>query len=168
MKKKIIGLLVVLIALVTCFTVISAQNFDIYKDAEKVNYTEMLDDKDSVTIYYFYQETCHYCNNIKDQVSELYLAVEERTDINLVLVDMQTNVNSNAWIKEDEKGTYDPDSADLTDLNNFRVTGTPTMVYVVNGEIISQKAGIDVFEIMNKANTEYDLGLTFDSSKYSS
>lgn len=162
LKRFIVILGVILVMLVAVVTVYYKTNFDLYTDSEKVGYLEVLDDKTTPTVYYYYQDTCHFCNSIKDQVTDMYLAIAQRNDINMKLVDARSSANSGVWGDED----YNYETADLTDPNQIKITGTPSMIYVVNGEVKMYKSGANVFDIMDQVNEDYGLGLTFDPSKY--
>ncbi|WOO87542.1 hypothetical protein RZE82_00965 [Mollicutes bacterium LVI A0039] len=163
LNKLILFLVAILAILIGGFTYINSQNFDLYTSANKVKYYEVLDDKEGVDIYYYYMSTCGYCNSIKDQVTDLYLATEETEGVSMKLVDLKLNSNSAGWAQDEE---YDPALVDMTDVENIKITGTPAMIYVVDGEVVNYQAGGGVFEVMEQANSEFDLGLEFDPSKY--
>lgn len=161
--KKIVIILLALIGilLVGLFAITKSQ-FNIYTEAEHVKYNEVLDDKETPTLYYYYQDTCHYCASIKDQVTDLYLATENNSAINVRLVDVKSSTNANAWGDE----TYDPETADMTNPEDIKIKGTPTMIYVEDGKVAEYESGAGVFTVMENVNQKYNLGLTFDPSKY--
>lgn len=163
LKTVIISLCVAVLVLTTGLYLATKNKFNLYTDAAHVNYNEVLDDVETPTIYYYYQDTCHFCNSIKDQVTELYLASEKSSEINLKLVDVKSAENKDAWTSD---SAYDPANYDLSNVENIEISGTPTMILVEQGEVVDYKVGADVFDIMENANERYDLGLTFDRSKY--
>lgn len=79
------------------------------------------------------------------------------------LVDVKSSTNANAWTKDE---SCDPTNADLTDTENIKIKGTPSMIYVEDGAVVEYQSGRDIFKIMETVNAKYDLGLTFDPSKY--
>lgn len=163
MKKIVISLVAILVILIGGLVFATAGKFNIYTDTPHVNYDEVLDDPTTPTIYYYYQDTCHFCNSIKDQVTDLYFATEASDKVNLVLVDMKSSANANAWTSDP---TYDPQNVDVTDAKNIQVTGTPTMAYVEDGKLAEYEVGSDVFTLMENINQQFELGLTFDPSRY--
>lgn len=161
MKKVIIPLLTLMALLVLTFYALNKDNFDLYTEANHVLYNQVLDDKEA-TVYYYYQDTCGYCNSIKDQVTNMYLAAENTEGINVKLVDLKSTKNANGWAT----GDYNPDTADFTNPEDIKVSGTPAMIYVVDGEVVSYKVGSDVFDILEQVNTEHGLEVELDRSKY--
>lgn len=163
LKNVVIMLVVIVVVLSTGLYIVSSSQYNIYTDAEHVTYDQVLDEKEVPTVYYYYQDTCHFCNSIKDQVTDLYLAMENNDKINMKLVDLKSSKNKDGWSTDP---TYDPETVDMTDVNNIKATGTPTMIYVKNGEVVEYEIGPDVFTLMENVNQEFDLGLTFDPSRY--
>ncbi len=162
LKKIVIILVAVVVVLTAGLALITKSKFNLYTDTPQVKYNQVLDDKETPTVYYYYQDTCHFCNSIKDQVSDLYLATENNPDINVVLVDVKSSTNKDAWGDE----TYDYQTADLTDPEQIKIKGTPSMIYVEEGQVAEYESGADVFTLMENVNQKFDLGLTFDPSKY--
>ncbi len=160
-KYIVILLLVILAILITSVVATSGMRIDLYEDAEHVNYKQVLNNNEP-TVYYYYQSTCGFCNSIKDQVKSLYLATHETEGIDMKLIDMKADENINAW----GDGEYDPLTADMTNVEDIKITGTPSMIYVVDGEVTSYKTGLGVFDIMEDVNDEFNLDLTFDRSRY--
>ncbi len=162
MKKTIIILVSVLVLLVGTLTVININTFNLYIDSEHVKYDEVLDDKTTPTLYYYYQDTCHFCNSIKDQVTDLYLAAEDTDQFNVKLVDVKSSTNVDAWADEN----YDLETADFSNPANIQISGTPAMIYVEDGQVVEYKTGSDIFDIMELVNDKYNLNVEFDRSKY--
>lgn len=161
--KKVVMILVVSVVVLTAgLAVVTKSQYNLYKEAPSVKYNQVLDDKETATIYYYYQDTCHFCQSIKDQVTDLYLSTENNPDINLVLVDVKSSTNAGAWADE----TYDYTQADLTDPEQIKIQGTPSMIYVEEGQVAEYESGPDVFTLMENVNQKFDLGLTFDPSRY--
>lgn len=163
LKKVVLILLSIVVVLTGGLAYVSNSTFNLYTDTPHVKYDQVLDDKTTPTLYYYYQDTCHYCNSIKDQVTDLYLATENNGKINVKLVDLKSSANANAWTKDK---TYDPEKVDLTNVENIKIQGTPSMIYVENGAVVEYQAGKDVFKVMETVNKKFELGLTFDPSKY--
>lgn len=162
LKKVIIILVTIVVILTAGLAIVTKTKFNLYTDTPHVKYNEVLDDKETPTVYYYYQDTCHFCNSIKDQVTDLYHATEDRTDINLTLVDVKSSTNANAWGGDD----FDFENADMTDPEQIKIKGTPTMIYVKEGKVVEYESGPDVFTLMENVNQEFGLGLTFDPSRY--
>ncbi len=162
LKKVVTILVIVVVVLTSGLVVVTNSKFNLYTDVPQVNYTEVLDDAETPTIYYYYQDTCHFCNSIKDQVSDLYLATADNPNINLKLVDVKSSKNAGAWA---DQGT-DPKTADMTKAENIQISGTPSMIYVEDGAVAEYEVGSDVFTLMQNVNDQYDLGITFDPSRY--
>lgn len=162
MKVMITILLTLVIILGAAIGVYNLTNFNLYQDSEKVAYTEVLDDKTTPTIYYYYQETCEFCNSIKDQMTEMARAINANSEINIKLVDMLDLENKDGWGDEN----YDYTTADLTDPSQIKITGTPSMIYVVDGKVEKYTSGGNVFDILELVNDQYSLGVTLDRSRY--
>lgn len=167
MLKKIIAVLIILIAILgIVIALLKTNTYDIYQDAEHVAASEVLKPTGNKTVYYYYQDTCHFCNSIKDQVTSLEQATQKQKGIDFKLVDMKANENQEIWIDQtDPKYIVDPQ--ELNSVGDIRVAGTPTMLYVdQDGKVIDYKVGAEVFDIMNAANTDFNLQLKFDPSRY--
>lgn len=163
LKKVIVILLSIAVVLTAGLTYVTKSKFNLYTDTPHVKYNQVLEDKKTPTLYYYYQDTCHYCNSIKDQVTDLYLATENNDKINVKLVDLKSSANANGWAPDK---SYDPEKADMTNPENIKIQGTPSMIYVENGEVVEYQSGKAVFNVMETVNKKYDLGLTFDPSRY--
>lgn len=178
MNKLLAVLGAVLIILLGVALVVSINNFELYTDATHANYDEVFDES-VPTVYYYYQPDCGYCNSIKDQLTSLYEATESNENVQMRLINLADTTNADGWYDFDalyeEYGdsavpTDDPnyitDPALMKTIDDIKITGTPAMIYVADGEVVGYAIGKDVFTIMESVNTEFELGLTFDSSKY--
>ncbi len=165
-KKIIAGLLIIAAIMGLMITVLDKGAYNIYKDAAHVSGDEVLEKTGNKTVYYYYQDTCHYCNSIKDQVTNLQQATTKKAGVDFKMVDMKDSKNQTLWIEEsDPKYIDDPKELDVVD--DIRVVGTPTMLYVdEDGKVIDYQMGAKVFEIMQAANDDFNLGLKFDPSQY--
>ncbi len=159
---SIIGVAVLLLVVINAQT---EEVFDLYTDAQYVNYNEVLDEKEIPTVYYYYRATCGFCNSIKDQVTNFYLALEDEDNIDMKLIDINRAENKKVLVKDKEN--FDPNDLDMSNAENIKIVGTPSMIFVENGEVVEYKIGVDLFDIMESINDQYNLRLEFDRSKYS-
>ncbi len=179
MKKISIFLILIITTIIISLVVIKVNKFDIYKEQEHVLYNEVLTDTSEPTIYYYYQDTCHFCTSIKSQITDISKIINETEGINIKFVDMKDNKNVNAWYDwETHNKTYGEKTPPETNPNyisdpskmktyrDIKVTGTPTMIYVVDNKVVDYKVGSNVFDILESVNDEFNLGYTFDRSKY--
>ncbi len=180
MKKIIIslGFLVVILVAVVGGVGVYAQKYSLYNVQERVKYDEILDG-DTPTIYYYYQDTCHYCNNIKPQVKEFASLINETPGIEFKVVDMKDPDNTEAWYDweahdkkygENTSPTLNPDykseASEMKTINDVKITGTPSAVYVKDGEIVDYEAGKDIFKTFKQVKSEFNIDYTFDESQY--
>lgn len=171
MKNKLIPIGLLTFMLLILFTIgyfnkEEKIEVDMYQEAVKINYTEILNDESGTVIYYFYQESCGYCNSIKEQLTELYLEIYFRSDISLKLVDMGDEANNGAWQTDADDPNLDMLTLNQSTIEDLYIKGTPTMVYVVEGEIVLYSVGIDVFTVLEKAKEDFELTTEFDQSVY--
>lgn len=146
-------------------TLLKANTQDIYKELESVNYTEVFDD-DKPTIYYFYKKTCHYCSSIKDQVTKFVNAIPTDSELQLKLVDMNGIVNSNAMVDKGEAGLTSENFEQIKSVDDIKIVGTPSMMYVKDGKVKDFKVAIEVYDLLDDLITEYDLNVKMDRSGY--
>ncbi len=179
MKKISIFLILIIVVVIGILITIKINNYDIYKEQEHVQYNEVLTNTNEPTIYYYYQDTCHFCKSIKSQVTDISKIINNTQGINIKLVDMKDPKNNKSWYDWDEhnkkygQGTspetnpdYISNPKDMKTYEDIKITGTPTMIYVKNNQVIDYKVGSDVFDILESVNKEFNLGYTFDRSKY--
>ncbi len=158
------------------FYSLSAEN--IYKELEHVTYTEVLDDE-KPTVYYYYQSTCHYCESIKGEMTRLKNAIPEDSEFSIKLIDMKDGTNSNArydWNAHDKEfgantpasdnPDYISDPAKMTSINDIKVTGTPTMIYVKDNKVIDYQVGKSIFELLDTAILDQNINIELDKSVY--
>lgn len=130
MKYLIGGLVAVIVVLAGVFVVISKDTgATLYDDAPHVNYAD-ISDTDGKNIYYFYQETCVHCNNIKDQIASFYYNKPE--DIDFYLVDAADSANSDVWYQGSEE--FVQPSGEFTSYEDIKIQGTPTMIEIDDGQ----------------------------------
>ncbi len=179
MKKISIFLILIIILIAVSLLVIKSNQFDIYKEQEHINYDQVLKEGSEPTIYYYYQDTCHFCKSIKNQITDISKIINNTEGINIKFVDMKDPKNSNAWYDWDShnlkygQGTspetnpnYISDPLEMKTYNDIKITGTPTMIYVKENKVVDYKVGGDVFDILETVNEEFNLGYKFDRSKY--
>ncbi|MFV0288225.1 MAG: thioredoxin fold domain-containing protein [Mycoplasmatales bacterium] len=180
MKTIIIILSVALLVIIGASVGVGmqAKKTDLYAIQENVDYDEVLDDAEP-TLYYYYQNTCHYCNNIKPQVKQFAALINKTDGINFKVVDMKDKDNTNAWYdwkthneKYGEKtaATLNPDykseASEMKTVDDIEITGTPSVVYVKDGIIEDYEVGKDVFKAFDKVEEEFGIDYTFDESQY--
>ncbi len=178
MKKISLVLILIIFLIFSILGIIKLNTFDIYKEQEHVNYSEVLNESEP-TIYYYYQDSCHYCKSIKSQITDISKIINNTEGINIKFVDMKDSKNTDAWYNWDEHNrkfgqntspelnpNYISNPKDMKKYSDIKVTGTPTMIYVVNNQVKDYKVGGDVFDILEEVNDEFNLGYTFDRSKY--
>lgn len=140
MKKIVSALVSVLILLIGMLFVINVyEPVDFYKIAEHVNYKD-ISKTDGTNLYYFYQETCLHCNNIKDDVANFYEKKDE--NINLFLVDAAKTKNSDVWFTGDASEFKEP-SGDFNSYKDIKIQGTPTLIEIKDGKITKFLVGED-------------------------
>lgn len=172
--KKIHIILGIVVALVVLFVGIlvasviitnSADNgynsSNLNKTVPKVKAVDVLDSK-TPTVYYFYQETCHYCNSVKGEVSKFANVTLNTENIDFKMVDMADDINRDSWKEENEDFNYKTVKSGA----DIKVAGTPAMAYVVDGKIKDYQEGIAIFDLMKKVIDEYNLGISLNSSVY--
>lgn len=148
--KQIITASLGLVLLTGCST-----NVDIYEDAPSVSYESILDNKDDHVFYYFYQEDCAHCIDLKPTMNEFYSDIEG-SDIEFETIDMADSSNLDGWYDwdklhekygEDATPSDDPNytsnPSDMKDISDIKITGTPTMIEVDNGSVESYLIGED-------------------------
>ncbi len=177
-SKPFIGLVVLLVILGGAYGILNSQSNSFYRTQATANYDEVLD-SDVPTIYYYYQDTCHFCESIKGEVQKFADVVNERDDVNFVLVDMKTAYNQPGWYDWDahnakygegtspsENPDYISDPKEMKKINDVKITGTPTMIYVKDHEVQDYQIGSAVFDILNNVIDEFDLGIDLDETVY--
>lgn len=172
MKKVIISLVVLLVVLsgsMFAIKVVSDKN-SLYNRATVATVDDIFT-KDGNNIYYFYQTTCHYCNNIKGEVTKFYDALEDKNaGIEFNIVDMQDDSNTPEWYDGDDYTTdpdYKSDPNNIKSLKDLDIVGTPTMIYVEDKKVKEYEVGPNVFDLMDTLIKDNNLGITLDPSTYS-
>lgn len=140
MKKLIIGLLVILMILVVLLAIVGRDTSKtFYDDAPHVAYENLTDDVEGQNLYYFYQDSCIHCNNIKPALADFYYNKPE--DIDMYLLDIEPgNGNDDAWFRGEEADFVEP-SGKVTEDSKIQVMGTPTLIEITDGEITQFLAG---------------------------
>ena len=159
MKKIVIGLVVFLILIVGSGMVVGSTNFNLYSDQEHVSSTEIFDG-DKPTVYYYYSPSCHFCTNVKGEVTKFAKAVDAKEGIDLKLID----TTANPKLVTDPAPFVDPENQIKTP-EDLTISGTPTMIYVKDNKVVEYEVGVDIFKVMDVVNEEFDLNLTLDPDK---
>ncbi len=133
-----------------------------FNEIEEVKYDEILS-KEGKQIYYYYQPTCGYCNKLKPTIVEFYEALEKsKSDVSFNKIDMSKEENFNAWydweahkekfgdLSSDAKDNpdYKFEPKDLVSVEDLKISGTPSLVYVEDGKIKEFKVGNDDIAIV--------------------
>ncbi len=102
-------------------------------------------DTEGKAIYYFYQDTCKYCIELKPKTTEFYNK-ELETDDKMYFVDLANISNADFWAKDDfNQGELE---AKITigediDPNEIKISGTPSMVVFEDGKLTKYLVGND-------------------------
>jgi thiol-disulfide isomerase/thioredoxin len=141
----ILGFAGVIVALVLGLVVYNLfSNEPEYEDFDHINsfYSITSQDEDQYLVYY-YSETCGYCTQIKPRI--LNFAASNDLGIKVYLMDAQVAYSTSFPI-------YDPDT-------NAQMTGTPSLITVVDGEIVHMAPGylevLDALEAMEDGTYTY-------------
>ncbi len=174
----IIFLLFILIISIGVLGYFSVSTPNLYQEVENTSYKSVLD-SDTPTVYYYYQTTCHYCESIKNEMTKFNNAVSENNAIDFKLVDMKDANNQDAWYDWDTHNkkfgqntpptanpNYISDPNKMKKIDDIKITGTPTMIYVKNHQVVDYQVGKDVFKLLNQVISEYKLNITLDDSTY--
>ncbi len=132
MKKLVIVLLIILAALFGLIAIVGKDSSaTLYDDAPHVNYSEIGTDVVGTNLFYFYQDSCAHCINIKPDVADFYYNKPE--DVDFYLVDAAAAENSGVWASQEEE--FVEPSGTFTDYTDIKIQGTPTLIEVKDGEI---------------------------------
>lgn len=135
MKKLIIALLIVVIIL---FATLKIGSKNLYSDAPHVDYSQITDDVDGKNLYYFYQDTCAHCNNVKPKIADFYY--HKPSNIDFYLVDAADDKNADAWFEGDSSNFVKP-SGEIKDYSDIQIIGTPTLVEITDGKVTNFLVG---------------------------
>lgn len=179
MKKMVISIvilsLLVFLGLITAIIMPSlsgkATVSNLYKIVNKVNYDDVLS-KDGNQLYYYYQETCAHCKELKPTIVRFYNAIEESgADLELNIVDMGDSNNEDGWYDWQSHGEkygedsndpkdnpdYKYEAKDLKTIDDIKITGTPSIIYVKDGEVKRFEIGDNVSKLLEELTKEYNL-----------
>lgn len=152
MKKMLIILLAILAILIGTLMVVGKDSSaTFYADAPHLAYNQLTDDADGQNLYYFYQDDCHFCNEIKPQMADFFYS--KPADIDFYLIDIAPGKgNDDVWFDK-STGDFTAASGKLDDYNDIKVTGTPTLVETTDGEITQFLVGAaDIPEYIESLN----------------
>ncbi len=131
MKKIVIALAAILVVLVAMLVVVGqGSSAKLYSDADHLNYEEIEQNVIGTNLFYFYQESCVHCNNIKEDVNNFYRNQPE--DINFFLIDAADAANADVWDSSEE---FVAPSGRVSDYTDIKIQGTPTLIEVKDGQI---------------------------------
>lgn len=142
MKKLLIMLLVTLALLVGALAIVGRDSSaTFYTDAPHVDYANITDDLEGQNLYYFYQDSCAHCENIKPAMAKFYYNKPE--DIDMYLVDiMPGKGNEDAWFDGESDDFVEP-SGKVTSAYDIKVPGTPTLIEITDGVVTQFLVGED-------------------------
>lgn len=133
MKNLLITLLVVLAVLFGLLAITSRDSSKtFYDDVPHVNYEQITNDVVGTNLYYFYQDTCVHCNNIKEDVADFFYNRPE--DIDFYAVDAADVANQDVWYQGDKESFVTP-SGQVKDIEDIKIQGTPTLIEIKDGKI---------------------------------
>lgn len=141
----IIGFAGVVVALVVGLILYDIFTVELsYTDFDGVtNFNQIRNQTEDEYIVYYYSESCGFCNQIKNAV--MNFADENDENIKVYMMDAQVAYSTAFPI-------FDPDSGD-------EMTGTPSMITVVNGEIVHMAGGylevLDLIEAIDDGTYAY-------------
>lgn len=140
MKKMIIALCVVLVVLLGGLVVIQSSgqtSSTFYDDAPHAVIGDTIP-AEGTNLYYYYQETCVHCNNIKSSMADWYNNSKPE-DVNFYLVDAATEENQEVWTTDSDN--YTEPNGKVSELSDLTIQGTPTLIEVTDGEVANFNVG---------------------------
>lgn len=153
---SIIVVLVVLIGGLASVMIYSSVTADkVYKQANSIKGSEVLSLKGK-NIYYYYQPDCHYCDNVKPDVTKFSDEIK-KYDVGFNVIDMADSKNSDYWYSSDkydnafDDPTYKKTPQEIKSVNDIKIAGTPTMIYADGSTVKSVNMGYGVYDVMNYA-----------------
>ncbi len=117
---------------------------NLYEVGKHIRKGEPLD-TDGEAIYYFYQDSCKYCIELKPKVTEFYNK-ELETDDKMYFVDVANLSNSDFWAQDDfNQAEIKAKIANgqNVDPDEIKITGTPSMVVFEDGQATEYLVGND-------------------------
>ena len=176
MKKILIALVVVAALLISLIFIFSSSTPDLYKDAKESAVNETFEKGDAV--FYFYQESCSYCQTVKGEMTKLANDLEG-TDTSFYLVDMAKESNGSAWYDsakynaifgEGHDPKTNPDhnykAEQIITSDDIDLVGTPAVMYVKDGKTVGYGVGPDLFDVLNMSVKDVGKDITYDASVY--
>lgn len=135
MKKLLAALLAVFVLL---FVTLQVGSKELYEDAPHVEYNQITDDVEGRNLYYFYQDTCVHCNNVKPKIADFYY--HKPADVDFYLVDAAAEENKDVWFTGDSSKFVKPTGA-IKNYSDVQIIGTPTLVEITDGKITNFLVG---------------------------
>ena len=133
LTNLIIGFSAFILLLVTVLVISNMVSVD-YSDFDHIdNYYLIGSQEDDAYLVYYYSETCGYCNLIKEDV--LAFAKNHKEDVKIYFLDAQ------------EVGI--PPFPILDPTTHEEMSGTPSLITVVNGQIVQMAPGyVNVLDVL--------------------
>lgn len=162
MNKLLIGLGIILVIVAGLFFAIDKKEdqTDLYTDVTKVN--EINQGTTGDYFVYFSRETCSHCEDIRSDVEKFYdVLATNNPEVGFYLVDMEETANQKYFTSAEAPVAgvdYYIDPATIPsgyDMNEFKIAGTPTLLYVSDGVITDIAIGAE-----GEATTENPMGVT--------
>ncbi len=139
-----------------------------FQQIKEVKYDEILS-KEGNQLYYYYQPNCGYCNELKPTIVEFYSKLDDSTNVSFNRIDMSKEENEEGWYDWDahhekygttsddpkDNPNYKFEAEDLQTVNDVKISGTPSIVYVKDGKIQEFKIGNnDIMALLDNISKE--------------
>lgn len=173
MKGIIIGLsaALVVIIILAIGLIIYGSKHEFYNTVDHVDFEKILDETEGNHLYYFYQPSCTHCNDLKPTMEKFVNKLKNTDEVDIKFVNMAEEKNADGWYDwkthyetygDDTPASLNPDyisdPAQMKTLDDIEITGTPTMIYEKDGEVVNYEVGNDVIEaLMKDIEEEYDI-----------
>ncbi len=131
MKK----LILILIVLVSCFSVSSCKKDDFtYSKLDKVTYENLLS-LPGKYIVVAYQANCDNCEKLLPSVAEYYRYTEKNSDaIKIYAININLKINQKMLLTSDQE--YPSNMINTTDYTKIKVKATPSIMVISNHKLI--------------------------------
>ncbi len=183
MKKFVIGIssLILILILILAFIGLGNKSKEQKKEniiqekfeaIKEVQYDDIFT-KEGNQLYYYYQPNCGYCNKLKPTIVEFYTKLEESdADLGFNKIDMAKKENLDGWYDWEahhekygdssnnplDNPNYKENPADLLTVDDVKITGTPTILYVKDNQVQTFEIGNDeITSVLNKLAKEYKI-----------
>lgn len=132
-NKKLIIILSILVGLIVLMQVLSRLEPSV-RNMNMISYTESFSQSETDYIVYFWDESCTFCQGIEPDVW-----YHHELGVPIYVVDVANSRNSNVWFT----GLPGMSNQRPTTPDEIEIEGTPSMMRVVNGQVVDFVAGSD-------------------------